>query len=269
LLCLEDAWFKYEDYVLKGASLCVERDKLKVLLGPMGSGKSTLLYALAALVPLERGKVTLDGEPFSDEHRRRVGLLFQNPEDQLFNATVFDEIAYALRSAGLDEEFVKEKVVETAARLGIEKLLNKNPFKLSYGQKKLVTLASILVYDPEFLLLDEPTANLDKRSYEKVLEIVLTSKGALVTTHEIEWIPLADEVYVLENGRVRKVEDIAAALEREELPVPMPLSWKLLVARYGAREALENLRASASAMKATAAIKAQTEPPSKPAGGLK
>ena len=243
-LCLEDAWFKYEDYVLKGASICVEEGELAVLLGPMGSGKSTLLYALANLIPLDRGSLTVEGEPFSEKDRRKVGIVFQNPEDQFFNATVFDEIAYSLRALGFGEHEVREKVLEISAELGVRELLDKSPFKLSYGQKKLVALASVLVYGPNYLLLDEPTSNLDKVSYKKVAEIILR-RGALITTHELEWVPLASKVYIMENGKVKRINDVIQALVNGDLPVPIPTSWKVLIETLGPERSVEILRRKA------------------------
>lgn len=240
-LCLEDAWFKYDEYVLKGASICIEEGELAVLLGPMGSGKSTLLYALANLIPFEKGRVTFDGRPFREEDRKKVGIVFQDPEDQFFNTTVFDEIAYSLRALGYEESFVESKVKTLASELGIEGLLHKNPFKLSYGQKKLVALASVLIYEPKYLLVDEPTSNLDKTSYEKVMSII-AERGALVTTHEVEWVPLASKVYVLENGKVHEIEDVAKALEERSLPVPLPTSWEVLIETLGPEKTLEVMK---------------------------
>lgn len=264
-LCLEDAWFKYDKYVLKGASICVEEGELAILLGPMGSGKSTLLYALANLIPLEKGRVTIDGKEFGEEDRRKVGIVFQDPEDQFFNATVFDEIAYSLRALGFEESVVRERVEAIASELGIERLLSKNPFKLSYGQKKLVALASVMVYEPNYLLADEPTSNLDKFSYEKVMELI-TKKGALVATHEVEWIPLASKVYIVNDGKVQEIGDIAQALKENKLPVPIPTSWEILFETLGFERALELLRERA--YKAIA-IRTQAKPPRRPAGGLR
>ncbi|WP_420805656.1 ATP-binding cassette domain-containing protein [Ignicoccus hospitalis] len=93
----------------------------------MGSGKSTLLYALAALLPLERGSVTVDDKPFSQADRRRAGILFQNPDDQLFNATVYDDVAYSLRTAGADE--AEERALEVSERLGDKGPLGPQPLQ--------------------------------------------------------------------------------------------------------------------------------------------
>ncbi len=243
-LCLEDAWFKYDEYVLKGASICLSEGELAILLGPMGSGKSTLLYALANLLPLEKGRITLDGEPFREEDRKKVGIVFQDPEDQFFNVTVFDEIAYSLRALGFSDHEVESKVKAIASKLGIENLLHKNPFKLSYGQKKLVALASVLVYEPKYLLVDEPTSNLDKVSYGKVMSLI-AERGALVTTHEVDWLPLASKVYVLEDGKVREVKDVVKALKDRSLPVPLPTSWEVLIETLGPERALDIMREKA------------------------
>ena len=240
VLSLSGAWFRFaKEYVLKGADLEVREGELAVLVGPMGSGKSTLLYAASGLLELERGELSIDGEPFEERHRREVGLVFQNPEDQLFNPTVRDEIAYALRTMGKEDE---GRVLEAAREVGIEGLLDKNPFKLSYGQKKLVALASVLVYSPKYLLLDEPTANLDKKSYARVLEIVTRRKGAVVATHEVDWILVADVVYVMKGGKTIKITPEEAIKKLDSLPVAVPPGWRILMKRLSPSDLLEEAR---------------------------
>ncbi len=183
----KDIWFRYDkEYVLKGVSGLVREGNSLAIVGPTGSGKSTLLYAIANLLPIEKGEVKLFGrEPL----RREIGLLFQNPEDQLFNPSVYDEIAYSLRTLGLDEHEIEKRVKTIAKRLGIEGLLDKQTFKLSVGQKKMVALASILVYDPKVLLLDEPSANLDYKGFNTILKIIREelekNKIVVLTTHDV------------------------------------------------------------------------------------
>jgi cobalt/nickel transport system ATP-binding protein len=195
---------------LRGASFSLREGEIVGVLGPSGCGKTTLLLVAAGLLEPLGGEVLLDGEPLRDqlpEARKRLGIVFQEPDDQLFNPTVKDELAFALRQLGLSEATVDEKVKAVAAALGLTHLLNKPAFALSGGEKKRVAIASVLVYDPEVLLLDEPTAYLDSR-WKKALEsllIELKASGAAVAvaTHDVDFAArVTDRVYLMVDGRV-------------------------------------------------------------------
>lgn len=196
--------------MLRGATLSLERG-VYALVGETGSGKTTLLMILAGLLRPERGEVLLGGEPLDGErpeHRRLIGVAFQDPDSQLFNPTVYDEVAYALRTMGLGEDEVRERVERVAEALGISGLLDRPPYELSMGQKRLVALASVLVYEPRFLLLDEPLTFLDPSTAARVACIIRGwgERGAvLVATHNVEAaLLLADRLLVLRGGVVRE-----------------------------------------------------------------
>ncbi|AEM38518.1 ABC transporter-related protein [Pyrolobus fumarii 1A] len=203
-------WVSYVDGnpVLRGASLAAERGEVVSLLGPTGSGKTTLLLVLAGLLRPEKGEVLLDGTDLYSQlpgARRRIGLLFQNPDDQLFNPTVYDEIAYSLRTLGENEDTIRERVAAVARLLGIEAILERPPYRLSMGQKRLVALASILVYEPDILLLDEPLTFLDPDAARRVACIVRLyakkGKTVILATHNVEaaaW--LSNKTCILRNG---------------------------------------------------------------------
>lgn len=157
---------------LKDLSLRVNQRERVALLGANGSGKSTLLRVLAGLYFPERGEVRFHGEPlteqrlqtdaFSLQFRRRVGLVFQNPDVQLFNPSVFEEIAFGPLQLRWPKEQIRRRVEEFMELMGIAHLKDRPPHRLSGGEKKRVALASVLILDPEVLLLDEPTAALDR-----------------------------------------------------------------------------------------------------------
>ncbi len=205
-------WFSYERGrpVLRGATLRLERG-VYALVGETGSGKTTLLLILAGLLKPDEGEVLVGGERLDGEkpeHRRLIGVAFQDPDAQLFNPTVYDEIAYALRTLGLSEAEVREKVEAVAERLGIRGLLDRPPYELSMGQRRLVALASVLVYEPRFLLLDEPLTFLDPGTAARVACVIREWGGegaVLIATHNVEAaLLLADRLLVLRGGVVEE-----------------------------------------------------------------
>lgn len=215
---LREVSFDYEGIAaLRGMSLAIERGERLALVGANGSGKSTLLRLLDALCFPSNGAVVFDGQPlttqrFQDDNvalpfRRRVGLVFQNPDVQLFNPTVFDEVAFAPLQLRWPKEQLLAKVAAALELMGISHLRERPPYRLSGGEKKRVALASVIVLEPEVLLLDEPTAMLDPRSQSEIIDLMQQWKGSCKTivsaTHQLEIVEdIADRVVVLEEGRV-------------------------------------------------------------------
>ncbi len=177
-------------YTYPGGVVALDRVDLEIwpgervaVLGANGSGKSTLLKVLDGLYFPQEGEVRFLGRPitpsaledgdFARDFRRRVGLVFQNPDVQLFSATVWDEVAFAPLQLGLSREEVRERVEKTLSWLGLLPLRDRPPYRLSEGEKRKVALASVLVYEPEVLLLDEPTDPLDPQSRAQLLDFFL------------------------------------------------------------------------------------------------
>lgn len=212
LLSLEDVQYRYPSgtEAVRGVSLCLQRGSSATLLGHNGSGKTTLLLLSAGLLKPSRGRVRVAGIDVASEPRRarrHIGLVFQNPDDQLFNTTVYDELAFAPRSLGIEGEELDGLVRRYAGLLGIEHLLERPVHTLSMGEKKRVALASVLIYEPELLLLDEPFAGLDAPGTLRLLEILcrLCASGftVLVATQNL-WLAeaLGGAVYVMEKGKI-------------------------------------------------------------------
>ncbi len=210
-----DIWFSYlgdKNYAVRGASIIARAGETLAIVGPTGCGKSTLLLILAGLLKPQKGSVYYNGKLITEllpGIRRVIGFLFQDPEDQLFNPTVFDEVAYALRTMGLPEQRIRELVESISVKLRIKHLLSRPPYKLSVGEKKRVALASILVYDPEVLILDEPTANLDAEGVSMLVDIVLKArkqgKTVILASHDLEFVfKVADRVYIMREGRIQE-----------------------------------------------------------------
>ncbi|AAB89412.1 energy-coupling factor ABC transporter ATP-binding protein [Archaeoglobus fulgidus] len=174
------------------------------LIGANGSGKSTLILLLAGLLRPTKGKIRIFGREIDkknvEEIRRKIGVVFQNPDDFLFNPTVRDELLYVPRQLEWSEEEMENAVKEYAEMFGITHLLNKPPFRLSGGEKKKVEIASVLIYKPEVLLLDEPTAYVDGKTKRLILKILEDFKGTLViATHELDVAEKLADKFVLLN----------------------------------------------------------------------
>ncbi len=192
---------------IKDVSLAVSEGEITCIKGPNGSGKTTLLLVMAGLLRPEKGAVYYRGSPLIDQlpHvRSKFGILFQNPELMMINPTVYDEIAYGPRQL-YDEDTVHRKVTVTARLLGITKLLEKSTASLSYGEKKLVAIASILSYDPEILLLDEPFSNLHPSKLETLTRIIINQAEqgkTIVITSPGESLPniRCDRTAFIEDG---------------------------------------------------------------------
>ncbi len=215
---VQDVTYRYNDVVaLNGLTLSVKRGQRIALLGANGSGKSTLLRLLDGLYFPESGNISVFGEPltegrFQDENfafgfRRRVALVFQNPDVQLFNPTVFDEVAFGPLQLGWPKAEIRRQVAETLELMEIAHLKDRSPHRLSGGEKKRVALASVLILDPEVLLLDEPTAALDPKSQGRVIDFLIGwgggAKTVVTATHDLDIVEdIADHCYVFQSGRV-------------------------------------------------------------------
>jgi len=215
---VRDVTYLYNDVTaLAGLSLSIRQHQRVAILGANGSGKSTLLRLLDALYFPDKGTISAFGEnlteeSFQDEEfafrfRRRVALVFQNPDVQLFNPTVFDEVAFGPLQLRLSKDEIRRRVAETLEMMEIAHLKDRSPHRLSGGEKKRVALASVLILEPEVLLLDEPTAALDPKSQGRVVDFLVGWGGAAKTvvtaTHDLDIVEdIADYCFVFQNGRV-------------------------------------------------------------------
>ncbi len=207
-----DVSFSYEDKrVLEDISFKISKDEKVVLLGNNGSGKSTILRLLAGLYFPKKGEYLMDGVKISKksvgkEFRKRVGILFQDPQSMIFNPTVYDEIAFSLRE--FDFEDVDKRVTKIAKEFGLTELLNKNPLNLSGGEKQKVILASILVYEPQILFLDEPTASMDPRTTGWFIDMMLElDKSVVIATHDLSLAYEVSDRAIVINDKHKKIYD--------------------------------------------------------------
>ncbi|MFQ6118866.1 MAG: ATP-binding cassette domain-containing protein [Methanosarcinales archaeon] len=190
----------------------VERGERVVLLGANGAGKSTLFKHFNGILKPTSGQVLIKGEPITKKNilevRKTVGLVFQDPDDQIFSPTVKQDIAFGPMNLGLPKETIEHRV-ETALKLvGLEGLEDRVPHHLSGGQKKRVAIAGILAMEPQVMVLDEPTAGLDPDGIEKIIELInnLNKKYGItiiLSTHEVDIVPeFADRVCVMAQGKI-------------------------------------------------------------------
>ena len=216
---------------LDGIDLRIERGEHVALLGANGSGKSTLLKLLDGIIGPSAGSMramgrdvaaVADGQDAFRFHRE-VGLVFQDPDVQLFSATVLDDVAFGPLQLGLPQDEVRARCDEALRQMGIAHLAERAPFELSGGEKKRAAIASVLSLRPEVLLLDEPTASLDPRTKWVLVNLVRQlgegGKTLVIATHELDIVPLiADRVVVLgENRRVLADGQPAAILADRDL----------------------------------------------------
>ena len=210
--------YRYQSVpALDGVSLSIVPGKRVALLGANGSGKSTLMRLLDGLYFPDSGAISFHGQPltlerleddrFAFDFRRRVGLVFQNPDVQLFNPTVFDEVAFAPLQLRLPKDEIARRVADALDLMEIAHLKHRPPHRLSGGEKKRVALASVLVLDPEVLLLDEPTAALDPRSQSQIIDLLIGwgngSKTVITATHDLGLVEdIADYCFLLQHGKL-------------------------------------------------------------------
>ena len=210
---VRDLQFRYGDGTpaLRGVSFAIAEGECVGLIGPNGAGKSTLLLHLNGLLPETweaPGAVFVAGRPVGRETlpevRRQVGLLFQDPNDQLFCPTVFEDVAFGPQQLGLDEVQVRERVRLSLARAGIAGFEPRAPHHLSVGEKRRVCLAGVLACDPALLVLDEPTSSLDPRGRRELKELLRQIPiTKLVATHDLELVvELCSRVIVLDAGSI-------------------------------------------------------------------
>jgi cobalt/nickel transport system ATP-binding protein len=190
------------------------------LIGANGAVKTSLLLALVGVLPPKRGCIhvgkTILNKKTLREIRSRIGMVFQNPDDQLFMPSIFDDIAFGPRSFGCNQSETTGRVNAALSRLGIEHLAKRSPLKLSGGEKRLAAIATVLAMNPEFVLFDEPTAFLDPRA-RRNLKVILTDlpQGKLIATHDLAFAEeTCSRVLLLESGKL--VADGGSGLLRDE-----------------------------------------------------
>ena len=242
----------FEKHAIRGVSLDIHEGELVGIIGHTGSGKSTLVQHLNGLLRPNGGRVLLDGTDIWAQPKKirdvrfRVGMVFQYPEHQLFEDTIYKDIAFGPKNMGLSEEEIDARVRKAAAYVGLDaSLLEKSPFDLSGGEKRRAAIAGVMAMEPQVLILDEPTAGLDPKGREQILSMIQDyrrTRGTtvLLVSHSMEDVArVADRVLVMADGQVAMLDTVQAVFSRAEelerigLTVPAVTKTLMLLQRQG------------------------------------
>jgi cobalt/nickel transport system ATP-binding protein len=222
---VNDLRFKYPDGLpaLRGVTLSIAPGEKVALVGPNGAGKSTLMLHLNGILQAEAGEVHVCGLPIRKDTlgkvRAAVGLVFQDPDDQLFSPTVFEDVAFGPLHMGLLEAEVRERVAEALAAVGMGDYVQRVSHHLSVGEKKRISIATVLSMNPEILVLDEPSAGLDPRARRGLIGLLRDlPQTMLVSTHDIRMVvELFPRTVVMDQGRIVADGPTPELLNDEEL----------------------------------------------------
>lgn len=251
---VKNVTFEYKDNdrqkaVIKDFSLDIKRGSFTVILGHNGSGKSTLAKLLNGLYKPDSGDITVDGINTKDENneieiKRRVGMVFQNPDNQLVASVVEEDVAFGPENLGIEPKIIRERVDTALKAVDMYDFKDSAPHNLSGGQKQRVAIAGIIAMEPECIVLDEPTAMLDPRGRAEIINTVVSlnkEKGITVVliTHFMEEAELADRVLVLDKGGIiadgtpKEVFSNAGLLKSVSLDVPQTTELLLCLNENG------------------------------------
>jgi cobalt/nickel transport system ATP-binding protein len=240
---VEDAYFSYPDghAALKGVSCHLQYGEKVALIGPNGAGKSTFMSMLNGVALPDSGRVVVAGLEVRKENlnqvRRKVGIVFQDPDDQLFCPTVFDDVAFGPLNLGLPSDEIRARVTEALSLVGLTGFEQRASFHLSFGERKRLALAAVLSYQPDILVFDEPSTNMDPLNRRRLINWLHSSdKTILLCTHDLDIVlEVCSRCLVLVNGRIvadgpaRDILYDRALLEKNNLELPLALmTYELL-----------------------------------------
>ncbi len=237
MLIVENVRFSYASGVeaLKGVSLTVKDGEFVAIMGQNGAGKTTLVKHFNGLLKPTSGAVRVNGVETTKTSvaalARNVGFVFQNPDHQLFSETVDDEIAFALKNFGYEAEVIEKRITWAVNLLGLTQYRKTSPFMLSGGERKRVALASVLAWDPQILILDEPTIGQDHRQKENLRQFIMQmqtqGKTVVIVTHDVEFVAecnprvvLMREGKIVADGQGKQILTNPVLLEQSSIVLP-------------------------------------------------
>jgi len=232
MIKVNDLTYRYPNgtLALEGVSFRVQRDEKLAIIGPNGAGKSTLIFMLNGTLN-GSGSIWIDDERIDpktvSELHKKVGVVFQNPDDQLFCPTLYDDVAFGPLNLGLPRDEIDLRVAEALVQVGLQGYENRSTLNLSFGERKSASLATILAMRPEVYIFDEPSSNLDPYHRRKIIEHINgLNKTILIATHDLDLVlDTCTRVLLLNKGRVIKMGGIdmlqeELLLEENNLELP-------------------------------------------------
>ncbi len=234
---VEGVDFTYPDghHVLKNVNCTIRKGEKVALIGPNGAGKSTFMSLLNGVSTPTKGRVSISGLEVCKENfvqiRRKVGIVFQDPDDQLFCPTVFDDVAFGPLNLGLPKDEIKQRVKEALETVGLEGFDERSSFHLSFGERKRLALATVLSYQPDVLVFDEPSTNMDPLNRRKLITwLQQSNRTMLLCTHDLDIaLDVCDRCLVLSDGHfvaddeARTILNDKQLLEKNNLELPLAL----------------------------------------------
>jgi cobalt/nickel transport system ATP-binding protein len=220
-----DLHYSYPDgtAALRGISFRINHGESVAIVGPNGAGKSTLLLQLNGFLSATSGSVRIGDIPLTKKTlqavRRNVGMIFQDPDDQLFMPTVYEDVAFGPRNLGLPEDEVEKRVLQSLDTVGAEHLKEKPPYRLSCGEKKRVAIAAVLSMSPDILIMDEPSAGLDPYARRKLIGLMTAfNHTKIITSHDLDMVvDVCSRTIVLHDGIVKADGPTMAIFSNREL----------------------------------------------------
>lgn len=263
MIKVKDLKFKYQganQYALDNVSVTIPRGSYVAILGHNGSGKSTFSKLISGLYKPTSGEIYIDGIMIKKNSlrdiRKKIGIIFQNPDNQFIGSTVEDDLAFGLENANVDREKMKKIIQDLAAKVDMENFLDREPNSLSGGQKQRVAIASVLALDPEIIIFDEATSMLDPKGKEDVLKIIkdiqkTREKTLISITHDMDEAIMADHCIVFSKGKIIAFDESKNILNNskiiEESKIDSPFIYKIsskidgIKPTYDIEELLENI----------------------------
>jgi len=250
-IVIRDLSYSYSDgtNALRNVSFEIVKGERIALVGANGAGKSTLLSHLNGIIELKKGSIEIMGMQMKGrnlrEIRKKVGIVFQDPEDQLFMAKVFDDVAFGPINMGLNGEEVRKRVRTALKKVGLAGYEERCPHHLSFGEKKRIGVATVLSMRPDILLLDEPTSNLDPWAKRSTIDMLKKLPGTMIiASHDIEMLlELCSRAVVLDRGEIAAMGEVGTVLTDVGMLRKHGLDAPLIIRLFG-EKALEMIRKS-------------------------
>ena len=227
---IKDLAFRYqmnqEHYGVNHVSFHVKRGEWLSIVGHNGSGKSTTVRLIDGLLEAESGEIWIDGDLLTPENvwekRRKIGMVFQNPDNQFVGATVEDDVAFGLENQGISLDQMQKRVTEALSLVGMEEFHKKEPARLSGGQKQRVAIAGVVALRPDILILDESTSMLDPEGRLELIKIVQEIRKdhqmtVISITHDLEEVSMSDRVLVMKKGQVESTSSPRELFSRSDI----------------------------------------------------